>query len=106
MEAVTTVHHHYSTRNKNLVGPRVRLARAKARPSLTQADLSARLETAGVRIDRAGISKIENQDRIVTDIELKALANALRVTVAWLLGGGQDSNEPDDILLSLRKRST
>lgn len=82
------MHHHYSTRNKNIVGPRVRQARATAKPGLTQAGLSARLETCGVRIDRASISKIENQERIVTDVELVALANALRVTVAWLLGGG------------------
>ncbi|MGD0459222.1 MAG: helix-turn-helix transcriptional regulator [Terriglobia bacterium] len=82
------MHHHYSTRNKNIVGSRVRRARATAKPRLTQAGLSARLETSGVRIDRASISKIENQERIVTDVELVALANALRVTVAWLLGGG------------------
>lgn len=97
---------HYNTRNKNIVGPRVRLARAKAKPRLTQAELSARLETSGVRIDRASISKIENQERIVTDLELMALAKALRVTVPWLLGGGKDFNETDDIIISLRKRST
>ena len=98
--------HDYNTRKKNLVGPRVRLARAKAKPPLTQAELSARLETSGVRIDRAGISKIENQERIVTDIELIALANALRVTVAWLLAAGRDPNEPDNIFIPFRKRST
>jgi transcriptional regulator with XRE-family HTH domain len=96
----------YNTGRKNVVGPRIRLARAKAKPALTQADLSARLETIGVRIDRAGISKIENQERIVTDFELIALADALRVTVAWLLGGRADPDEADDILISLRKRST
>jgi len=80
------VRQNYSTRKKNLVGPRVRLARAGAKPSLTQAELSARLELGGVRIDRPGISKIENQERIVTDIELVALANALRVSIGWLLG--------------------
>ena len=82
------------------------MARAKAKPALTQAELSARLETVGVRIDRAGISKIENGERVVTDFELKALADALRVTVAWLLSGGSDADEANDILLSLRKRST
>lgn len=69
------------------MGSRVRLARARAKPAITQAELSARLQVSGVAIDRAGISKIENQERIVTDIELIALAKALRVTVGWLLGG-------------------
>jgi transcriptional regulator with XRE-family HTH domain len=64
----------------------VRDARCKAKPPLTQAELSARLEVAGVHIDRAGISKVENQERTVTDKELAALAEALRVSVAWLLG--------------------
>jgi len=77
---------HYSTGGKNLVGPRVREARAKAKPALTQAQLSAKLELADVPIDRAGVSKIENQGRIVTDRELLALSKALRVTVDWLLG--------------------
>jgi transcriptional regulator with XRE-family HTH domain len=81
------VHSDYNTRKKNLVGPRIRMARAMAKPSLTQAELSARLATSGVEIDRAGISKIENQGRIVTDIEVKALAKALRVPVDWLLAG-------------------
>ncbi len=64
----------------------MRQARAKANPPLTQAQLSGRLELAGVPIDRAGISKIENQGRTVTDRELLALSKALRVTVDWLLG--------------------
>lgn len=75
----------YTTRRKNLVGPRVRQSRVSRRPSLTQAELSARLEVAGIHIDRAGISKIENQERTVTDKELSALAKALRVSVNWLL---------------------
>jgi transcriptional regulator with XRE-family HTH domain len=66
------------------------LARAKSKPRLTQADLSARMETFGVRIDRASISKIENQERLVTDVEVVALATALKVKVAWLVGGGLD----------------
>lgn len=76
---------HYITGKKNLIGPKIREARIAAKPHLTQAELSARLETLGVHIDRAGISKIENQERIVTDAELVALAKALKVSVPWLL---------------------
>jgi transcriptional regulator with XRE-family HTH domain len=75
----------YITGKKNLVGPKVREARLRTKPRLTQSELSARLETLGLHIDRAGISKIENQDRIVTDTELVGLARALKVNLPWLL---------------------
>lgn len=68
----------------NIVGPRVRQARLAAR--LTQADLAARLELRDVRIDRAGVAKIEGAFRQVSDVELMALADALGVSAAWLLG--------------------
>ncbi len=68
----------------NVVGPRVRQARRNA--GLTQGALAARLETRGVKIDRAGVAKIEGGLRQVSDRELVALANALEVSAAWLLG--------------------
>lgn len=74
----------------NIVGPRVRQARLAHRPRLTQADLAARLELRGVKIDRAGVAKIENGLRQVSDVELRALAEALGVSAAWLLGETQD----------------
>jgi hypothetical protein len=72
--------------NSNIVGARVREARLKCRPPLTQDDLSGRLAAAGVAIDRAGISKIEIGIRCVLDFEVKALAKVLKVSVGWLLG--------------------
>lgn len=71
--------------SRNRVGPRIQKAREAIGPPLTQQSLSARLEVRGVHIDRAGISKIEQGHRAVTDIELVALANALSVSVTWLL---------------------
>lgn len=73
-------------KQKNIVGPRVRDARLRAKPSISQEDLSGRLAALGVSITQTGISKIENQDRYVMDYEAAALAKALRVTVAWLYG--------------------
>ena len=70
----------------NLVGPRVREARRRHRPKLTQAALAARMQVAGFNLDRAAISKIEIGYREVTDRELVALAAALNVSAAWLLG--------------------
>ncbi|MGI8856724.1 MAG: helix-turn-helix domain-containing protein [Thermomicrobiales bacterium] len=75
---------------RNIVGPQVRKARERVRPPLTQQNLSARLEVRGVHIDRAGISKIETGIRIVTDVELFALADALSVAVQWLLISEED----------------
>ena len=72
---------------RNIVGARVRQARKFAEPPITQADLVARLQLLGVVIDQSGLSKIENGQRPVSDIEVVALARALKVPVAWLLEG-------------------
>ena len=71
--------------SQNLVGERVRAARSKAQPPITQEQLSKRLARQGVSIDRAGIAKIETGIRGVLDFELVALSKALDVKVAWLL---------------------
>lgn len=68
---------------QNLVGERVKEARAKAQ--LTQDELSKKLAKFGVSIDRAGVAKIENGIRGVLDFELVALAKSLGVKVVWLL---------------------
>lgn len=69
---------------RNIAGSRVKIARL--RNNLTQQQLSAKLETLAVYIDRASISKIEQQKRIVTDYELLALCEVLKVSPGWLLG--------------------
>jgi transcriptional regulator with XRE-family HTH domain len=71
--------------SKNIVGPQVRLARKEANPPVTQLDLVARLQTLGMTIDQSGLSKLENGNRPVSDKEVVALAEALRVPVSWLL---------------------
>jgi len=71
---------------QNLIGDRVKEARAAANPALTQEQLSKKLAKLGVSIDRAGVAKIETGIRGVLDFELVALAKALGVKVTWLLG--------------------
>ena len=71
---------------KNIVGPKVRQARLRIRPTVSQGDLSGRLAALGIAITQTGISKIENQERYIMDYEAAALAKALKVTVAWLYG--------------------
>jgi len=72
--------------SQNLVGERVKEARAAANPPLTQEQLSKKLSKLGVSIDRAGVAKIETGIRGVLDFELMGLAEALGVKVTWLLG--------------------
>ena len=74
-------------RGKNIIGQRVREARKKAKPSITQLDLVARLQTEGLSVDQSALSKIESGLRPVTDIEVVALAKALKVSAEWLLSG-------------------
>lgn len=68
---------------KNCCGDRAREARQKLR--LSQSDLAARLQIAGVIIERDSISRIEIGTRFVADYEVAALARALKVSVEWLL---------------------
>jgi hypothetical protein len=72
--------------SQNLVGERVKEARGKAQPPLTQEMLSEKLAKLGVSIDRAGVAKIETGIRGVLDFELVALSKALGVKITWLLG--------------------
>ena len=73
-------------KNNNIVGRRVKKARSSRQPALSQDALSGRLAARGVVIDRAGIAKIETERRFVSDFEVKALAQVLKVSVGWLLG--------------------
>ena len=60
---------------KNIVGNRVRQFRLEKK--LSQQQLSAKLETMAVYICRGSISRIEDQTRTVTDIELYGLSQVL-----------------------------
>lgn len=53
-------------------------------PPVSQDDLAGRLARRGVVMDRSAISRIENRTRYVMDYEARAIAQALKVTIAWL----------------------
>lgn len=74
------------TTSRNIVGDRIRAARQKFKPPLTQDQLSGKLAAAGTQLDRVAITKIESGTRSVFDFEVRALAAALNVDVRWLLG--------------------
>lgn len=69
---------------KNVIGPH--LKRFRFNNNITQEELSARLEILAIYLDRSSISKIERQNRIVTDYELIAFASILKVSINLLLG--------------------
>jgi len=75
---------------RNVIGERVRLARKRAKPPITQTDLAARLQVQGLRFERVTISKIETGYREVTDVEAVAIAKALCITVGWLVGESEE----------------
>lgn len=68
---------------KNISGKRIKIARKNNH--LTQENFAAKLQLAGVTIERDSISRIEIGTRFVTDYELKVIADILNVTVDWLL---------------------
>ena len=77
---------HYG--NKNIVHKRLKMARKKAR--LSQDDLAAKMQTMNVNIDQQMISRIERNQRIVTDYEVVCFAKALKLNALWLLSGHDD----------------
>jgi len=70
--------------DRNIVGVRVEQRRRELR--MKQKDLLTRLQINGVELNASGLSKLEGQYRLVTDVELKHLSLALEVKVDWLLG--------------------
>jgi len=66
----------------NMVGDKVRSLRVQAK--MSQQALSDKLETYAIYICRGSISRIEDKQRTVTDIELYGLAKALGVSIEEL----------------------
>jgi hypothetical protein len=71
---------------RNLVGRRIRQARLRCNPPVSQEDLAGRLAAKNISMDQTAISRIENQTRYLMDYEAAAIARSLRVSVAWLFG--------------------
>lgn len=70
--------------DRNIVGARVTQARLAL--GMKQVELLAKLQLAGVDMSVPALSLLEGQKRMVSDIELSALADILNVSVDWLLG--------------------
>ena len=70
--------------SKNICGTRVKEARKSLK--LSQEELAAKLQVAGVNIERDSVSRIEIGTRFVADYEILALCKILNVTPEYLLG--------------------
>ena len=63
----------------NISGKNIKLIRKKNK--IKQGDLAAKLQLEGLPITTSTISKIESEDRSVTDKELLAFSRALHVSL-------------------------
>ena len=69
---------------KNIVSENLRLLRVKHQ--MSQQDLASKMQTLGVNMDQQMISRIESNDRIVTDYELACLCRIFKVEPQALWG--------------------
>ena len=69
--------------NKNVISGNLR--RLRKLRGLTQDQLAARMQVVNVNLTQRLISRIERNERIVTDYELVCLCRALGVTVEEML---------------------
>ena len=69
--------------NKNIISEKLKTLREKR--GLSQSNLAAKLQTMNVNIDQQMISKIEKNNRQVTDYELACISKCLSVTPNDLL---------------------
>ena len=73
--------------HQNVVGDNVKKNRLERH--MSQKELSEKLEMYAVYVCRGSISRIERHERTVTDYELKALSESLKVSINQLF----ESNE-------------
>lgn len=67
------------TKQKNLVGKKVKMLRKERR--MSQQQLSDKLEALAIYVCRGSVSRIEDGSRTVTDIELYGLSQVLSVPI-------------------------
>ena len=67
---------------QNMVGPRIKQLRLEK--GMTQKTLAERLEILAVYVLRGSITRMEEQKRTITDIELIGIAEVLQVDISEL----------------------
>ena len=79
--------------NKNIISEQLRHFREKA--NLSQANLAAQMQTIGINIDQQMISKIEKNQRQVTDYELACFCKILNVSPEEMLSSFAEKHKKD-----------
>jgi hypothetical protein len=79
---------------RNIIGSRVREARLRLDPPLTQDRLSGKLAKRGIQLDRVALAKVETGLRCAFDFEVAALSEVLEVDARWLLGIEKGPEKP------------
>lgn len=74
----------FDSKQINIIGSRIKSARLDK--NLSQQELSNKLELMAVYVCRGSISRIENGERAVTDIEIDAFSKILGVSLDYLFG--------------------
>lgn len=72
---------------KNICGANIE--RIRKAQGLKQSALISKMQLLGVDINPSSMSKLEGQTRIATDIELKAIATALGVSIDELVNDNE-----------------
>lgn len=68
----------------NICGTQIRILRKQKK--LSQEELAARLQVAGVDLDPKAISRIECEKRFLADFELREIARILQISMDELAG--------------------
>ena len=62
------------------------MRQTRERENLSQEQLAAKLQLAGLNITQKAVSRMETGKRVIADYELPYLADVLGVTIYYLLG--------------------
>jgi ribosome-binding protein aMBF1 (putative translation factor) len=76
----------------NLCGKNIKKIRLNIDPPLSQRKLAHKMQVMGYDLDNHVIRRIETGERFVTDIEIKAFAEALGVSYRAIIDGIDKQN--------------
>ncbi|MGN0404675.1 MAG: helix-turn-helix domain-containing protein [Bariatricus sp.] len=82
-----------NTGEKNLVSRQ--LIELRKQHNFSQRDLAYRLQLAGYDMDKNVITRIETNQRYVTDLELKAFSEIFDVSYDYLIDGTPEEEQDD-----------
>ena len=71
--------------SNNVCGRKLKIIRAGLPKKTSQKQLADMLQRAGLDVDKNAIQRIESGKRFVTDIELKVIADVLKINYQDLL---------------------